>query len=98
MKDCPFDNVTFVKGNCLDRKDPVLLRGCFRPDCKAACAKLPLYILIFASRGCHNLRNRPTNSSLHLSVHIRGLRHTLKTRIYQSLIALTDFSTLRGNK
>lgn len=46
MEHFSFDNVTFVRGNCLDRKNPVLLRGCFHPDNKAACAKL-LYTFMY---------------------------------------------------
>lgn len=48
MKHFSFDNVAFVRGNCLDRRSPVLLRACFSPDCKAAWAKL-LYAFTYLS-------------------------------------------------
>lgn len=46
MKHFSFDSLIFIRGNCPDRKNPVLLRGCFRPDCKAARAKL-LYTFMY---------------------------------------------------
>lgn len=93
MERFSFDKVTFARGNCPDRRNPVLLRGCFRPDCKAACSKLLYTFMYLPAEGVTILE---TDLQMYPSLHSHRRAQTrTKSRIYQPLIVLTDFSGTR---
>lgn len=73
------------------QKESCFVKGMFPPRLQSCSCKAALYIHVFASRGCHNLRNRPTNVSLPLFILIGGLRHALKQGFTNLLLSSLTF-------
>lgn len=92
MKHFSFGDVAFVRANCLDRRKPVLLRGCFGSNCKAAS--------FMCSRICQqrvSQSQKQTYVSLHLFLSTQEFRHSLNKEI-TNLVFFCNFSTVRKKK